>query len=482
MAGLRRSFAYSFAEKYTLLLLGMAGTMVIARVLTPAEIGLYSIAAVLVSLVQVLRDFGVGQYLIQEAELTTAKLRAALAVSLGVAWTLAALVLLLSLPVARFYHDQRLAGLLQLLALNFALVPFSALTLPLLRRQLRFAAIFAINGANAVTNLAVSVSLALLGCSYLSLAWATLAGSVATLLMSMLFRPAMLPWLPSRHGAGALLRFGAYATGGVLVDELGVAAPGLVIGRLIGVEAVALFSRALGLLGVFNQAVTSAVSPVVFPLFAQRLRDGIPLRRVYLETTAYLTALSWPFFLFVACMALPLVNLLYGPQWNGAVPLIRVMCFSSTMYSMFSMARYLFVASGAVKTQAKLDLLTVPLRIGLLLLSAPFGLYWVAWAVVGGAVLRCGLTCRYLARHGAISVPDLLLALRQTVPLTAMTGLAPGAVLLWLPAATGTGAIVWQLALAGAGALLGWLVGLRLCHHPMADELLSWWRKRPVVI
>ena len=53
-----------------LVLLSLAGGMIISRLLTPAQTGIYSVAAVLLGVAQVLRDFGAGQYLVQERELT----------------------------------------------------------------------------------------------------------------------------------------------------------------------------------------------------------------------------------------------------------------------------------------------------------------------------------------------------------------------------------------------------------------------------
>lgn len=469
MGSTRLSLLFSFAEKYTLLVLGIAGTMALARLLTPAEIGVYAVGAVLVGMAQVVRDFGVGQYLIQEAQLDREKARAALSVSLFVAWTLAALVWLAGAPVAAFYGDARLQGVLRLLSLNFLLIPFSSLTLSLLRRQLRFSAIFTINAAHGVTQLLVSVTLALRGFGYLSLVYAAVAATVAALLASLCLRPASLPWLPGCKGVRRVLAFGALSTGGGLVDEAGVAAPDLIIGKMIDIGSVGIFGKAQGALNIFNQAITSAISPVVFPLFAARARDGGDVRRAYLATVTYMTALAWPFFTVLACMALPLVNLLYGPQWNAAVPLIRIMCFSSAIYSMFSMARYLFVATGHVKAQARLDATAVPLRVAALVLAAPFGLPWVAVAVVVGAVLRCWLIYRCLVRLSGLRFGALLAAVRQSLVLSAAAALAPALVLLM--AAPRPGHWIAPLALAGCGALLGWGVAIILLQHPIKAEV-----------
>ncbi|MBA5687283.1 lipopolysaccharide biosynthesis protein [Duganella sp. LX47W] len=465
----RRSFLYSFAEKYTSLLLSTAGAMVISRVLTPAEIGVYSVGAVLVGLAQVVRDFGVGQFLIQERQLTDEKLRAALTVSIGVAWLLAALVWLASGPVATFYHEPRLRKVLVLLACNFLLLPFGATTLVCLRRAMRFSAIYAINTVHSVVQLGCTLALALLGWSYLSLAWGAVAATGASLLASLYFRPAGLPWLPGWRGVRGVLSFGALATGGGVVDEIGVAAPELIIGKFLGVAEVGLFGKAMGLLNVFNQLITGAVSPVIFPWFSMQARAGQDVRAAYLKTLACMTALAWPFFSFVALTAGPLLRLLYGPQWDAAQPLIRIMCFSSAFYSMFSMARYLFVALGQVRMQATLDAQAVPARVAAVLLATPFGLAWVAWAVVFGALFRSWLTWRCLVRLTDMTAAQLLAALWRSAIVTAAA--AGGAVAMQWTWQDDAAHPLPRLLASALACLLCWLAAVLACGHPLGAEI-----------
>nr|WP_229415652.1 oligosaccharide flippase family protein [Pseudoduganella armeniaca] len=234
---------------------------------------------------------------------------------------------------------------------------------------------------------------------------------------------------------------------------------------------MALFGKAQGLLSLFSQAVTSAVAPVMLPLFAAQARAGHDLRASYLLTVGCMTAVAWPFFALLALLALPIINILYGDQWHGAAPLIRIMCCSAALYSMFSMARYLFVAAGHVRVQARLDTLAVAVRVAAVLPAALLGLHWVAGAVVLGAVFRCWLTWRYLDRFGGIGAAALLAAVARSAALTALTSLAPLAAVLALPRGTA------QLLAAVAGAVPLWLAGIVLCRHPLARELEFVWRK-----
>lgn len=471
MPSARRSLFVSFGERYTLLLIGVVGTMIIARLLPPSEIGIFSIGAVLVGLAQVLRDFGVGQYVVASKTLTRDQLRAALGVAMGTAWVLAALIALLSGVMADFYDQPRLQDIMRLLAVNFLLVPFTALTLSYLRRQLRVSAIYVINTTHGLVQLGSTVWLAMHGYGCLSLAWGTVAAAVAALVVSLPLRPAELPWLPRWRGARAVLGFGFYATGGNIVDEVGVAAPDLIIGKLLDTEAVATFGKAQALLNLFSQVVTSAVSPVILPMFAGQARDGRDLRTGYLLTVSCMTAVAWPFFALLGLLALPAVQFVYGNQWDAAAPLIRIMCCSAALYSMFSMARYLFIATGHVREQARLDTFAVAVRIMLLLPAALAGLHWVALAVVGGAVFRCWLTWRYLSRLAGIDAGALLRAVSRSAALTAVTVLAPIGALAMVPAG------VAQLMIAALCAVPLWLAGVVVCRHPLAAELELAWRK-----
>jgi O-antigen/teichoic acid export membrane protein len=480
MSSTRVSLLFSFVEKYVLVLLSLAAGMIISRLLTPAQAGIYSVAAVLLGVAQVLRDFGAGQYVVQERELDRAKLRAVLGASFLFAWPLAALIALLGWPLAAFYREPALAPLLQLLAVNFVLLPFTSVILPMLRRQNRFGAICAINLLHGVAGVLVSVALALHGFGVMSMAWGSVAATGAALLLSLWLSPPAMPWLPARAGIREVIVFGAYATGGNLIDEAGAAAPDLVIGKMMGMDSVGMFGRAMAVLAVFHKAVTNAVTPVVYPLYAEHVRGGDDVRDIYLRTVSYMTAFAWPFFACVGVMALPILRLLYGEQWDAAAPLIRIMCFSSAIYSMSSMSRYFLVAIGQVRAQAQLDGMTVPVRIALLILAAPFGLNAVAWAVVGATVFRVTITMRCLTRLGGISVAQVAAASSKGLLLTVISVLAPASALTLSPDAPGVatpgvatpGVATPAIAALAAGAsVLLWLAGIVLIRHPLIDEL-----------
>ncbi|MCB1781715.1 MAG: oligosaccharide flippase family protein, partial [Candidatus Competibacteraceae bacterium] len=82
MANVTKSLAISLAESYIIIILQLGTFVLIARFLTPNEIGLYSVSVAVTGIVHLLRDFGVGSYLIQEKEITNERIRTAFTITL----------------------------------------------------------------------------------------------------------------------------------------------------------------------------------------------------------------------------------------------------------------------------------------------------------------------------------------------------------------------------------------------------------------
>lgn len=468
MRGIARNLAFGFAEKYLQAALALVSSIVLARILSPAELGVYSIAAVLTGLAQVFRDLGTGQLLIARRELSTEEQRAMLTISMAMGWTLALLLAGFAEPLAAFYRQAQLATVLRILALNFVLVPFSSQIAAMLRREMRAGALLRVTACYSTTQFAATITFAASGFGPCALAWGSFTATSVGLLAAFAQQPAGMAWRPGLRGVAALLRPGGLAVTANAIDEVGVVAPDLIAGKLLGAVEVALLGKAQSVLSLFNQAVTSAVSPVIFPLFARQAREGGDPLQAYISAAACITALSWPFFLFSGLFATPVVALLYGPQWQACVPLIRIMCGAAALYSMFSMGRYLLVATGHIALQARIDALAVLGRLVMLVPAGCAGLHWLAAAVALSLVLRSVLVLRCLHAVFGLRLSELLQQLRKSA-LATCAALAPGLLVLSAAGDEAPG-VLHLLAGASAGAF-GWGVAIWLQQHPLAGFL-----------
>ena len=181
MLSARKSVFYLFASRYIVLATQAISIMILARLLTPAEIGVYSVASAIISIGLMLRDFGISTYIVQEKEINDEILRAAFSAMLITATIAAFLIYSSGGYIASFYNEPGIESITNILFLNFLLIPFGSITISYFRRGMRFDLITRIDIISSVVHAITAITCAYLGLSYLSLAWASIAGTIATI-------------------------------------------------------------------------------------------------------------------------------------------------------------------------------------------------------------------------------------------------------------------------------------------------------------
>lgn len=471
MSNIRRSLAYSITENYLGLVLQLGSTVVLSRLLTPEETGVFAVAAVFAALASTFRDFGVAEFLIQEKSLTDAKIRASLTVNIAVSWAMALGLFVCAPFAADFYRAPGVADVMRVQTFSFALVPFGAVTLAYFRRELQFRPIFVANTASNVTAFVVSIACALSGLGFMSLAWSSLAGVACTVLVSLWYRPANFPRWPGFAGVVEVLQFGKFASGIYLLGQLGRGAPEMIIGRVHDMASVAIFSRASGLVEIFNRLVLRAVMPVCMPYFSKNHREEGGMLPGYLMSVSYLTVIGWPFLLFAAIVSYSLIRIVYGIQWVESAPIAKVICAAAAIELVYHLAKEALLARGDAKASNLLQLVLQGSVVVGLMAVVPFGLPGAAWGVFAASVVGAIWSHWTLSRAIGLTVKDVL---NHTWPSMRVTFVSVLPVALWTVSDPITEANFVRFTLLGGFiTILLWLLSLRSFRHPLWRELAS---------
>ncbi|MFG6486097.1 lipopolysaccharide biosynthesis protein [Roseateles sp. BYS78W] len=485
MSGVRSALLFSFAERYALIVINLAANLLIARLLTPAEIGVYSVTLAVMSIAQVLRDFGVASYLIQEKELTDDHVRTALGVTLVIGIGLAALLAAAAPWVADFYREPRMRNLVWLASLNFLLLPFSTISLTLLRRRMAFKAVAGVNLVATVAGAVTSVGLSWAGFGPLGLVAGTLVVSATTGFVAWLAQGERRLLRPSLSHWRSLFSFGAQSSAVGIVTTVAMDINDLAVGKLMGFEPVALLSRAQGLMFLFYRDLMGAVRNVAYPAYAKAVREQQPMEPLYVASVNFVCVVAWPFYGFVSLYALETLRLLFGPQWDAAAPLVPLFCIGGAFAAVGNLMGNLTVAMGRMDLLTRMELVFQPLRAILIVVAAAtwrqpwacaaaFGLTLVLQLPLIYAVKSrflpndWGALRRNLARSFAVSA----LALAVPALLRVLLRHQPDAPMAW----SGFG-------LAIVSCIVSWLLALSWCRHPLAADpafarLTGFWRRR----
>lgn len=471
----RKSLFFSFLDRYASLLIAVASSMVIARLLTPTEIGVFSVTMVLLMFVATVRDMGAGQYLIQEKNLTTEHIRAVWAVQLGLGLGLACVVLLASNPVAVFYNEPRMRDIMLVVALNYAINPFGSLTYAWLMREMRFESVALMRFSAGLGGALVSIWLAWKDYGPISLAFGSLASTVVNALMAIYFRPKSFPWVPGMGEIKRVLVFGSQLTASSIVNVISGSAPELLLGKLQDLTAAGLYSRSSGLVNMFHRLFVDAVGAVCLPWFARQSRERGSFVDPFLKATAYVTAFGWSFCLAVVCLAHPIVRALYGNQWDQSVDLARLLAVAMLFSVPAALCSTALLSSGAVTTIARVTVFSAIQSMAFVALGASLGLMALGFAMIASAAVSATLWLRATNRHIDLTLRGLLPTLRKSAVVALLAAIGP-ALVLWIYGPYPEG-LVMPLVLGGAGGLAGFVGGIFLVEHPLRGEVTAVWAK-----
>jgi O-antigen/teichoic acid export membrane protein len=470
MSTIRRSLAFSFAEKYGSYALSLVGTVIVSRLLTPKDFGLFAVGMAVVMLIDVLRDFGVGNFLVQEKHITNQHVQAAFTITLMLSFVCALGLLLGTETMVAFYNEPELRHLIPLFVANFLLLPFSMPSFSLLRRDMAFDAIAAISLLSTLVNLSVVVALALLGYGFMSLGWATLAASLTRTIIANAFRPCFWACRLSFKEWRRLVHFGTYSTATAIINVFQDQLPQLIIGRTLGFTSLGFFGRAVTLCQLPDRLVISALNPVVLPALSERVRRNIDLKPTYLQALSYISALQWPSLVVLALLAEPVVLVLLGHQWLEVAPLVRIMATASLAMFPAFMTYPTLVALGRVQDTFAMSLISLPPSILLIFLASPFGLQAVAATQLINAPLQVIVALSFIRRQIGVSWLEIALAVRRSAVVALCAAAAPALVVI-IHGGFGNTMSLAAAALASVGAGLGWIAGLILADHPLLAEL-----------
>lgn len=465
----RQAIAFSIVARYLGLVVQFGSMMILARLLTPEEIGIYSAGFSVVALAHLFRDFGLNQYLIQARELTQERITTAFTLTLLISWLLGLVVYLSSAPVAVFFKQAGIEPLVKLLSINFFIIPFGSITLALLRKRLKFQVTASIAVIASLVGVVVSVVTALQGAGYYCLAYGAIAESLSMVLLSIGFRPPELGFRLGLRGGRDILKFGSIVGVGNIVQRLALSATDALVARFLGMAALGFFSRAFGTFSLFDRLFTGSISGVILPLFSRDNHDNQLLARGYLKALDYTAIFAWPFFCFLYFFTPEVILLLYGPQWDAAVPLVKILCFAGLLLPPILFSDNLFIAFGRPDITLKIRLVANGAKLAMVAVASQVSLQAVCLALVGFYGLKLLVTLYYLRWSLGVGLSLLGRAAIHTLPclILAMT---PALLLrYWL--LPGNQGILWPMLIIAAATAIGWLVGLLVSRHPFCVEI-----------
>lgn len=326
--------------------IGLASSMIIARLLSPEEIGTFAIASSVVMIMANLRMLGANAYLVRQAEVTTENIRSAYGLTILVSWGLGISLVVVSWPLAVFFEIEELAFVFLILSASFLMAPYISIPDALLSRDYRFREISTINVTSAVVHLMLVVVLIKNGFSFYSLAIGQAMSIFVKFVLSLYFTRNVKVYIPRFVGMKDIAKLGIFVSVGHVVRSAQQTFPDMLIGKLGNPTQVGLFSRGLGFTAFISTLVISGISPVALPYFSGVRNKGQDIAVAYRNASALISGVVWPVLAVASVASLPAIRLMFGSQWDQAAPIAALTAFWAILRSAHVLAPTALIAVG----------------------------------------------------------------------------------------------------------------------------------------
>ncbi len=459
-AKVRQALFWRSGAQVVTQIVSWASTLVVMRLLNPADYGLFAMAQVVLMFAQFLNGYGISTALVQAPTLTRHQLRQAFTLMLILNGALA-LVQWLSAPmIAAYYGKPVIATMLEVQALIYLSTPLIAVPEIVMARSMdyRKPAIVLLIAATATALTALIGALS--GWGVWTLVVAPIVGFYVRglgYLVALRFLP--VPTLDLR-GTGWMIAFGASLVGSQLFFMIQTQADIVIGGRLLDPHALGLYAEALFITMIFASKFLPPLNEVAFSSFARMQGDRQRMTQAFCRTSRLILLIACPICLGMAVSAEPLIVTLLGDKWQPMAPLVRIIALCMPFFvlqQLLNPALQAIGRPGLIMRIASYGALFMPVAYWLgIRVAGSSGLAW-AWACgiplltliamrIAGRALGLGLGDfgRIMAPGLAASIAmallvqgvDLMLAEGSSAPvrlaLLVATGVASYGALLWI--------------------------------------------------
>jgi len=355
-------------------------TAILARLLVPAQFGLFGIASLVLEFLEILTETGINTILIQEKDNTDSYVDTAWVVSIIRGLVISIILILASPLIVHFFNSPDSLKLLYLMASVPIIRGFINPAIVKLVKDLTFKKEFLFRFSIYLFDTLVAVSLAIITHSAASIIYGLIAGAILEVALSYLVvRP-----IPKIKFEGdkfkEVVNRGKWVTGAGIFDYFFYNLDDIVVGRILGTNLLGIYQVAYRISTLPITEVSDVFGKVTFPVYVKISNDRNRLKKAFLRTIASIALITLPFGILLLIFSQEVVLIVLGPNWLGAVGVLKVLAIFGVLKAV---SNAVFAVLLSLRKQKYITLITF---IGILGLSVTIIPLVRVYGIVGAGI------------------------------------------------------------------------------------------------
>ena len=389
---------WSGLQKYSTMIIQFISGIVLARLLTPYDYGCIGMLSIFILLAEAFIDGGFGSALIQKKRPTQEDYSTIFFWNLGMAAVMYAVLFFTAPAISRFYDIPLLCDVLRVQGLVLFIYAFNIIQKNQLQKKLNFKLLSIVTIATSLLALGITIFMAYRGFGV----WALVAQFLITPAIPALVFWFYVKWRPtwtfSWTSFKELFSFGFYMFLTNLLNQFGTQIQGLLIGKFYNASTMGYYSKAHGLERLASTSISSVMTQVTYPLYAEAQDNKVQLANMIRRITMTLSYLTFPLMFILLLCAKPIFVLLYSDRWLHSVPYFQVLCLAGLAFCLQSVNNQSVAAVGKSRAMFIWTVIKRAVVIGIMIVGLVF---WGMKGLLVGVVLNSWFS--YFVNIGLVS-------------------------------------------------------------------------------
>ena len=380
--GLDRSLIHGIAwtglGRWITQIISWIATPIVARLLSPGDYGVASMAMVFIGLIQLVNQFGLGAAVIQQRDLTEDQIARIGGLSVLIGTFFVGFSLAVSPLVARSLGSPEVGPVIAVLSVTFLTTAIQSLPRALLTRELKFRNLAVMDGIEAIVQTITTLTLALLEFRYWALVFGAVAARMTAMILALRWGGHRLAWPSALKTIAAPVRVGVHVVVTNIAYYAYNNADAAIIGRRLGASALGNYTMAATLASIPVDRLSALVASATPGIFSAVQHDRAGLRRYLLALTEGVALLTFPAAVGLALVAEEFVLVVLGEKWRAAIIPMQLLALVAMFRSVLILITGALFPTGHAKRLMHATLVMV-------LVLPPLSYVATQWGIVGVA-------------------------------------------------------------------------------------------------
>jgi O-antigen/teichoic acid export membrane protein len=394
-----KGFSWLAAFRVITRALSFVRTAIIARLLTPSQVGVFAIATIVLSLMEIVTETGINIFLTQKKDDIDRYISTAWVTSIA-RGIIISVVIFISAPfVAAFFNVSEVVDILRLVSLVPLIRAFINPSVVKFLKDLTFHKEFTYRLIIFMVETFVTLLLVYLDPSPINLVWGLIFGAAFEVVLSFYMATPLPGFVFEKTLLREVFGRGKWLTLTGIFNYLYHSGDDLVVGKLLGTASLGMYDMAYKISMLPITEGSDVIGKVMFPVLVKMSHDKKRLMNAYLKSVAMISALVIPMCAVFIFFPEPIIRVILGEQWLDVAPVLRVLAiFGGLRAISISVISPIY----ALDKQEYVTTITLVSLTGMALTIIPFiqrwGLIGAAFAALFGTLLSLPVIIYYVLK------------------------------------------------------------------------------------